>query len=749
MVSPPDRAIIGTVTKQRRQTFIRLLIVNVLLLSFALIWNHQRQSASVAVAVAKAKQMMDMPATMMSLPAEYLLDVNVVQTIAASDGAFAAELAQSDYTFLSAAALSEGEARYWQADGCSRGDCAHAVYYDYSAGGVLEAVVDLDARRVVASWHNTAARPGGSSEVMPVAMAIAGDDPQVQAVLGDIGAADPAMIPMSGWLADDACAQDFCVDLSFHDPAGTGRIVHVFVNLETEQVARLFYTRAREDRSAAKPLAQRNAFDDGCHEQYGWNVCWEMTANDGINFQDATYNGIPIFASAKIGQIEAWYPSWPGGYRDEIGFAASVPPFGGTEITDLDGSFEVRQVFTEFTRWPNCICCYRYEQVIQFYEDGRFEPRFVSNGPGCDDLSIYRPFWRIDLTLDGPGGDEVWLWEKSEWIDMAEEFETFPVVDDLSPEGFKLATFDDETHYQWTMARTDPLGLDEAYLFLLARNENEGEGPIVTGPGDTFIPPRQWINGDALSGGDPVLWFVPLLKTKKGGPWWCMPDPDPDFSPCEAILVAQPADELRQPTAEELAAIQAAATPTPEAPLVTPTVAPSPTPRPIEGEDAETIILNAGCSVCHVIGDIGEAHKVGPDLSAIGYEAGGRVAGMSAAEYIDQSIVNPNAYLAPVCPNGPCLPNIMPKDYSSRLSAEQLDTLVTFLLEQTTPRPETVIVGTGTSPDDIVPAKAAPSGKLAPKSAPAAPILPPIAAVQLLILGLVLAFSVIILLRRS
>jgi hypothetical protein len=736
------------INQPRRQTFIRLLVVNVLLLTLALLWNHQRQTSTVAVAVAKAKQMMDMPAAMMSLPAEYALDTQNMRAIATADRAFAAELATRDYVYLSAAPLSEGEARYWQADGCARGGCAHALYYDYAQGGALEAIVDLTDRRVVASWRNESARPGGSSEVMPAAMAIAGADPQVQAVLGDIGAADPAMIPMSGWLADDACAEDYCVDLSFHDPAGTGRIVHVFVNLQTEQVARLFYTRGREDRSAAKPLAQRNAFNDGCHEQYGWNVCWEMTANDGINFQDATYNSTPIFASAKIGQIEAWYPSWPGGYRDEIGFAASVPPFGGTIVTDLDGSFEVRQVFTEFTRWPNCICCYRYEQVIQFYEDGRFEPRFVSNGPGCDDLSIYRPFWRIDLTLDGPGGDEVWLWDRTEWVNMAEEFETFPIVDDLSPDGYKLATFDGDVHYRWTMERTDPLGLDEGYLFLLARNENEGEGPIVTGPGDTFIPPRQWINGDALSGGDPVLWFVPLLKTKKGGPWWCMPDPDPDFSPCEAVLVATPGEELRQPTAEELAAIQAAATPTPEASEVTPTAAPSPTPRAIEGQDAETIILNAGCSVCHVIGDIGEAHKVGPDLSAIGFEAGGRVAGMSAAEYIHQSIVEPNAYLAPLCPNGPCLPNIMPRDYSSRLSDEQLDTLVAFLLTQTTPSPATTTIGEGAPLDAVIKSKASPSGKLAPQDQPALPGVTPVVSVQLLVLGLILAFSVLIMLRR-
>ena len=95
---------------------------------------------------------------------------------------------------------------------------------------------------------------------------------------------------------------------------------------------------------------------------------------------------------------------------------------------------------------------------MRFYEDGRFDVVFVSHGPGCDDVSIYRPFWRIDLDLDGPEDDEVWLFEDAQWKQIGEEFETFPIVKDLSPEGHKLATFDGDLHYRWSMKRTDPLG---------------------------------------------------------------------------------------------------------------------------------------------------------------------------------------------------------------------------------------------------------------------------------------------------
>ena len=728
-------------TNPRR--ILHLLIVNAVVIGLVIVWNRSQEQNSISVAIAKSKQLLDMPAVVAAYPSGYLLDTVHIERVTLADPGFQATMKDKSVEFLSAVPLSAGEARYWQDSGCDSLNCAFVTFYNYTDEGTVEAIVNLDHDEVIGHWANTAARPGGSSEILPKAVRIAASDPQVRAILGDdIGAVDPLMIPMSGWLMDDACREDWCVDLTFHDPSGTGRVYHVFVNLEKETVARTFYTRAREDRSDAKPLAQRNAFTDGCHDQYGWNVCWEMTANDGINFRDATYNGRLIFSSAKIGQIEAWYPSWPGGYRDEIGFAATVPPFGGTEINDLGDGFEIRQLFTEFTRWPNCICCYRYEETIRYYADGRFELVFVSHGPGCDDISIYRPFWRVDLDLDGPEDDQVWLFEEAQWVEQPVEFETFPVVNDLSPEGHKLATFDGDLHYRWSMERTDPLGLDEAYLFLLQWGELEGEGPITTGPGDTFIPPRQWIDGEALSGENIVLWYVPLLNTKKGGPWWCMPDPDPDFSPCDAVLLAQPSGEIIQPSAEEVAELQAQAaqTPTSTAPV---SLAPTPTPRPIDGETAEEIILNAGCGSCHKIGAIGEAHKVGPDLTYIGLSAGERVPGMSAEEYIRQSILEPNAYLAPECPNSPCLPGIMPQNFHLRLSERQVNSLVTYLLARQGPEPTPVPIGDGLA-SIPAPKNTGAAKVVAPVSSPNFPV----ATAGIIIILLVAAISGFLILKN-
>jgi hypothetical protein len=125
------------------------------------------------------------------------------------------------------------------------------------------------------------------------------------------------------------------------------------------------------------------------------------------------------------------------------------------------------------------------------------------------------------------------------------------------------------------------------------------------------------------------------------------------------------------PTASPTISLTAALTP-----------APTSTPRPIAGDTPEEIAGNSGCDNCHLIGDIGETGKVGPDLSSIGVLAGQRVPGQSASEYLRTSIVDPTAYIASDCPNGPCFEGIMPGNYERVLTAGQIDTLVEFLLEQ-------------------------------------------------------------------
>ena len=82
---------------------------------------------------------------------------------------------------------------------------------------------------------------------------------------------------------------------------------------------------------------------------------------------------------------------------------------------------------------------------------------------------------------------------------------------------------------------------------------------------------------------------------------------------------------------------------------------------------------NTGCRLCHSLEP--GVRLVGPSLANIGNEAATRVPGMSAEEYIRESIVNPDAYVVPGYPAGQ-----MPPNYREFLSEEDIQDLVAFLL---------------------------------------------------------------------
>lgn len=91
----------------------------------------------------------------------------------------------------------------------------------------------------------------------------------------------------------------------------------------------------------------------------------------------------------------------------------------------------------------------------------------------------------------------------------------------------------------------------------------------------------------------------------------------------------------------------------------------------VTGTTAEEIVANAGCVACHQIDAVGATGKIGPNLSQVGARL--------EPDAIRQSILTPNAVIAEQCPDGPCAPDVMPKDFGNRLSAMQLETVVEFL----------------------------------------------------------------------
>lgn len=87
----------------------------------------------------------------------------------------------------------------------------------------------------------------------------------------------------------------------------------------------------------------------------------------------------------------------------------------------------------------------------------------------------------------------------------------------------------------------------------------------------------------------------------------------------------------------------------------------------------QTLFTTRGCVGCHQLDSVGAMGDTGPNLSDIGAR--------HDAAYIRESILNPNAVIAPTCPEGACEANVMPQ-FGQILSPEQADALVAFLLEQ-------------------------------------------------------------------
>jgi len=83
--------------------------------------------------------------------------------------------------------------------------------------------------------------------------------------------------------------------------------------------------------------------------------------------------------------------------------------------------------------------------------------------------------------------------------------------------------------------------------------------------------------------------------------------------------------------------------------------------------------VNAGCRICHSL----EKNEkiIGPSFYGIADRAASRVPGMTAEEYLHQSIVDPNAFVVPGFPSGQMIQN-----FGTILTEDQINDLIAFLM---------------------------------------------------------------------
>jgi nitrite reductase (NO-forming) len=93
------------------------------------------------------------------------------------------------------------------------------------------------------------------------------------------------------------------------------------------------------------------------------------------------------------------------------------------------------------------------------------------------------------------------------------------------------------------------------------------------------------------------------------------------------------------------------------------------------------------CGTCHAIpGITNAAGVIAPSLASIKTAADEHIKSeaytgkaTTAEEYFRESILNPNLFVAPVCPTGECTPNVMPAALADTLSKDEVNAIVHYL----------------------------------------------------------------------
>lgn len=111
--------------------------------------------------------------------------------------------------------------------------------------------------------------------------------------------------------------------------------------------------------------------------------------------------------------------------------------------------------------------------------------------------------------------------------------------------------------------------------------------------------------------------------------------------------------------------------------VTTPTAPVIPTPAFAAGSlEAEGSALFSGkgrCAACHSLS--ADTVIVGPSLAGIATHAESRIEGLTASEYIEESILRPDAYRPPGFEN-----EQMDTSLAKQLTVEEVEALVAFLL---------------------------------------------------------------------
>ncbi|MCL5997607.1 MAG: cytochrome c [Chloroflexi bacterium] len=132
------------------------------------------------------------------------------------------------------------------------------------------------------------------------------------------------------------------------------------------------------------------------------------------------------------------------------------------------------------------------------------------------------------------------------------------------------------------------------------------------------------------------------------------------------------------------------AAPTATATPAAPTATPEPTISPVRAAQGKAAFIRIGCVACHAIKGVSDqalaapaldqAYKLAQDvINSQEYKKSEGTA-KTPREFMIESILEPNAFTYPTCPQGPCVKGTMPQNYKDIIRAEEMDPLIDYLL---------------------------------------------------------------------
>jgi hypothetical protein len=251
--------------------------------------------------------------------------------------------------------------------GCAGQVCRQAQFYNYTRATLVVATVDLSGQRVLDVVEHAGAVPEASRAVTERAQAIALADARVQAEIGT-GEIEANMAPENAWLRGSSCdTPHWCIALTYRVSDRASTLV-VFVDLNAGQVAGVRW-------SVAPPVPEQNlprynqpdyvCGDPFSYSAKGWELSYEVQDNDALHVWNATFNGQPVFQSAKMTQVDVGYANQTWGYHDSVGCFGIVPPYPDNTpptIIQAEDAFTLTQDF-RMGGWGGG-CAYRYQQWV-------------------------------------------------------------------------------------------------------------------------------------------------------------------------------------------------------------------------------------------------------------------------------------------------------------------------------------------------------------------------------------------------